>query len=793
MGIQQSQFPYEVGEATSTNHQWSLHQGVRKEDGSRVSIFIFDKVKPDLVSPHTTAAANMFRRMKTLRHPNLLPYLDGLELPTKYYIVTECVVPLVVDLEKGAPQKEVSLSWGLAQVLEALRFLNTDCKLLHGTVGLNSIFVTASGDWKLGSFLLVSDLQSLTPFKDCCEEILDNKYKPPEVRKKAWPVLQQGPVHAVDSWLVGCLLYELFNGSLQRSEELQNTNNIPKALVPCYQKMFSSDGKKRIEMGAVLVCKYFDNNIVRTCRFLENIALKEPTQKDAFFKELPALLDSFPQNLCTKKILPSLLQAINYGYANARALVSLLKIGKHLSADEYAAQVIPSIVKWFTGNDKELKANLLENMESFAEHLSPQIVNDNIFPCVALGFSDPAPKLRELTIRSVVYLAPKLNASTLNTQAMQYFAKLQMDREPLIRTNTTICLGRISRFLSDSTRKKVLVVAFSRALRDPFPPARVSALMAFAATVDYYDADDTAKRIVPSISVLTVDPEKRVRETALQAIHTFINKLEKASQMAGDAPLPEDEPATSSHEKIFSWAFDSLSKKIYGEEPVKPTTKTTAPPISNNSLPSGPTSPTIPTQTPNAAVSSLAADSEGGWSDDDTDEEDSWGKVSSKEDEEKDDRLASRSHTTSTLKLSAKSSILALPTAEEEDGGWGDGDAWDSTDGVDSWGDNTLSSPSLPSTSSTTASSSAFSANNSASRSGGTARGGSSSGDGWGWDGDGDEEDGNGGSGGDGWGDDDDWIFEEPTRSGSGGVPRQANKLEQARLAKQRKKTNKKD
>lgn len=76
-----------------------------------------------------------------------------------------------------------------------------------------------------------------------------------------------------------------------------------------------------------------------------------------------------------------------------------------------------------------------------------------------------------------------------------------MDPEPGIRTNTTICLGKIAKHLSENvsncfffftsillkkiiflsqckTRKKVLISAFTRSLRDTFHHARVAALMA---------------------------------------------------------------------------------------------------------------------------------------------------------------------------------------------------------------------------------------------------------------------------------------------------------------------------
>ncbi len=59
-------------------------------------------------------------------------------------------------------------------------------------------------------------------------------------------------------------------------------------------------------------------------------------------------------------------------------------------------------------------------MESFVEHLSPSLVNDRIFAHIATGFMDPSPKLRELTIRSVVLLAPKVFATNNHPPCMLY-------------------------------------------------------------------------------------------------------------------------------------------------------------------------------------------------------------------------------------------------------------------------------------------------------------------------------------------------------------------------------------
>lgn len=53
---------------------------------------------------------------------------------------------------------------------------------------------------------------------------------------------------------------------------------------------------------------------------------------------------------------------------------------------------------------------------------------------------------------------------------------MQVDEEPPIRANTTILLGNLAPHLSETTCKRVLLNAFTRALKDSFPPARSAGL-----------------------------------------------------------------------------------------------------------------------------------------------------------------------------------------------------------------------------------------------------------------------------------------------------------------------------
>lgn len=91
-----------------------------------------------------------------------------------------------------------------------------------------------------------------------------------------------------------------------------------------------------------------------------------------------------------------------------------------------------------------------------------------------------------------------------------------MDPEPSIRANTTVLLGNIAAHLGAGTARRILLNAFTRALRDVFPPSRVAAAKALMATAAFYPATEVAARVVPAVAPLVLDGVVDVRVAALK-------------------------------------------------------------------------------------------------------------------------------------------------------------------------------------------------------------------------------------------------------------------------------------
>jgi SCY1-like protein 1 len=184
--------------------------------------------------------------------------------------------------------------------------------------------------------------------------------------------------------------------------------------------------------------------------------------------------------------------------------------------------------------------------------------------------------VREQTVKAVLTVITKLSDRTINGELLKYLAKTANDEQPGIRTNTTICLGKIARNLGVGTRSKVLIAAFSRSLRDPFVHARNAALMALAATADIFSEDDCANRIMPAVCPLLIDKEKVVRDQASKALDLYLVKVRKLALCMADSALPPPsaaEPSASTVPRMSTpqsseaaswagWAISSFTNKI---------------------------------------------------------------------------------------------------------------------------------------------------------------------------------------------------------------------------------------
>ncbi|KAK8674828.1 hypothetical protein V6N13_032917 [Hibiscus sabdariffa] len=161
------------------------------------------------------------------------------------------------------------------------------------------------------------------------EWLIGSQYKPVELAKSDWVAIRKAPPWAIDSWGLGCLIYEIFSGmKLGETEELRDTSSIPKPLLPDYQRLLSSLPSRRLNTSKLIDnSEFFQNKLVDTVHFMEILSLKDSVERDTFFRKLPTLAEQLCCQIVLNKIFPLLTSALEYGSAAAHALNALLKTG----------------------------------------------------------------------------------------------------------------------------------------------------------------------------------------------------------------------------------------------------------------------------------------------------------------------------------------------------------------------------------------------------------------------------------------------------------------------------------
>ena len=118
----------------------------------------------------------------------------------------------------------------------------------------------------------------------------------------------------------------------------------------------------------------------------------------------------------------------NVGQANMHAHTDAQTHTHRMKAEEFSKEIVPGVVRCFKSTDRATRLGLLQNMHTFAEHLTPALVEKDIFPSLSTGFTDTVPALRELTVKSLVHLVPKLSERIINSQVLRPPARLHIER-----------------------------------------------------------------------------------------------------------------------------------------------------------------------------------------------------------------------------------------------------------------------------------------------------------------------------------------------------------------------------
>jgi len=595
------------------SYGWVIHSGKRKSDGMPVCVFKGNKPKmiqtpvsrffqaggssitigKDRVDPNCLLipAFRHFSKSKTLVHPSLLKVYATLDtdapadtsappsggVPSSVYansgtagdliIVTERVIPLRKWITEHASddKKGDKIAWGLVGIIQALGFLHANAKMSHCSLSPESIFVTPAGDFKLGNFSLLQHIGDgpgsndgdSDYFRTYEAHLCPQPYRCPERLSGDYSsLLTSFPSHVMDSYSLGQLVEDLYTDVGM---------SVPEKLVKAVGRLKTPKTQQRPRVPPLLRCPVLDTPYVKSMEFLSDIAVKPAEEKISYLQSVP---DQLNRNILTRealkyKLLPSVLRGLQNIAGNPAAIGQdvnrrevmavipvIFILAETLNEDEFQSQVTPLISVLFQLNDRGIRAALLQRLDSFTGRLDKNAINSTVFEPMCTGFTDSSGALRELTLKSTIPLIPHLNSVNLEKLG-RYLVRLQSDTENSIRTNTVIFISKIAPSLAKNSRHKLLLPAFVRALKDPFPPCRLAALKSILLCREFFTPQTVAEQVLPCVVPHLVDPTSNVRKEAFSVMDQFLdvlktesNRLEKVGDPNIDA-VPNSTPNTT--------------------------------------------------------------------------------------------------------------------------------------------------------------------------------------------------------------------------------------------------------
>lgn len=574
-----SSFGFTVGDKVDLpfSWHWDLHKGQKKSDGSAVSVFVCGK--KDLDMQQVAAAKNAVQMAKSLRHTRIVRALDSIEVESGFYLVTEQVVPLLSESATDPDDRDAAV-WGLYEALEGLSFLHQS-GFTHGLFGPAAILVTPRGDYRLGVFDLCrkdADASALLAQRRRCGINLMGWSEPPAYLQDSG-----SPTIGVDLWGAALLAAYIFGSAKAarrgvdfRVDMQRAAQDLPTELRKPFAE-FVKPGplRGRSPVAEILQHPYFEQNAsVRIMSFLGNLHIKSQDEKDSFFETLPRLIDTAPQSLQTKQVLPELLEAQKFpGQEAAQVLPAILKIGIRLKDDEFKASVAPLVAQLFASADRAIRFRLLTSLGEMIDLLDDGMINDKIFPECVNGFTDSSGPIREATVKSLIFFVPRLKPKTVESRVVKLLVKVMSDAEASIRTNAVICCGRISSHLPTGVANQTLATMLAAGFKDPFAPCRNASLQTLLATCSVFSVDELATKMLPFVCVRLVDPDVGVCDSAFQVLSALQEHIkqqvdERRAQMGheGEAGKPAADAAVGGQAGGAggwgSWALSTVGSVV---------------------------------------------------------------------------------------------------------------------------------------------------------------------------------------------------------------------------------------
>ncbi|GJJ73566.1 hypothetical protein EMPS_05924 [Entomortierella parvispora] len=353
-----------------------------------VSAFTYDPAQ-FVVDNKQEFLPKAIKKLKTIRHPSVLRFIDCKTASAGVHLITERVIPLTVDYLEGIAEDEILL--GLYDIMVALHFLHSQCHMSHNNVQLSSIFVS-NGRWVLGGMEFTGTVAESK--ETGLTSILSKELVPPEHQNQG-PSSINGDMdqpHAVDIWQYGKLVESLIQDGFLHIKP----NAMP------IDRMLDNDPRRRPSGDVVLESNLFTRNnavsVVRYCR-LKGL---DKSQNAEWSRSILPKLHMLPSSIMEKFVLPQLLTQEFFAAEGFDKLYRTLFTPQPpqplVSEELYRSQVHPFMIKLWTYRQADIRMTLFRLFEVYLKAVvmgegGSEVLGQIVLPEILAGLQDADPKI----------------------------------------------------------------------------------------------------------------------------------------------------------------------------------------------------------------------------------------------------------------------------------------------------------------------------------------------------------------------------------------------------------------
>ncbi|KAG0312026.1 Protein-associating with the carboxyl-terminal domain of ezrin [Linnemannia gamsii] len=353
-----------------------------------VSAFTYDPSQLELDNKQEFLP-KAIKKLKTIRHPSVLRFIDCKTSSAGFHLITERVVPLTVEYLEEITEDEILV--GLYDIMVALHFLHSQCHISHNNVKMGSIFVS-NGRWVLGGMEFTG---TVAESKEAgLTSLLSKELVPPELQGKPTKTTAQDKElpHAVDVWQYGKLVEALVQDGFLHFGQTA----LPLDL------MLQADPRRRPTGDAILESDLFIRNntvsVVRYCRLKGLDKLQNAEWSQSIMPKLQMLSPSIME----KFVLPQLLTQEFFaaeGFDKVyRTLFTPQPPQPLISEETYRAQVMPFMIKLWTYRQADIRMTLFRLFEVYLKAIvlgegGSEVLGQIILPEILAGLQDADPKV----------------------------------------------------------------------------------------------------------------------------------------------------------------------------------------------------------------------------------------------------------------------------------------------------------------------------------------------------------------------------------------------------------------